>query len=277
MAANEMDVGDVKDAGDAKAAKDATEMCHGLQPHIMAKPGDLTPYALLPGDPARVYKVAEQLDGWELIAQNREYLLIRGGYKGTPITVMSTGMGGVSVAIGVEELVKCGVRVGIRIGSAGALQPALKNGDLIVAEGAVRDEGTTQAYLPLGVPALPAPEVYQALIHAARQRGIHYTSGIIRSHDSFYRDDENQVSKFWHQRGILASEMESAALFIVGALRKMRTGALLNVVVEYGSDLEHGILSLVAAEEKRKEGERNEIIVGLEALHHLHQQASEGS
>ncbi len=240
-----------------------------IQPHILARLGDVTPYALLPGDPARVYQVAEYLNDVVEISKNREYVLLKGLYKGTPITVMSTGMGGVSAAIGIEELARCGVRYGIRIGSAGALQDGLNNGDLVIAEGAVRDEGTTQAYMPLGVPAIPAPEVYQALTSVALRLNVRFASGLIRSHDSFYRDDESEVSKYWHQRGVLASEMESAALFIVGSLRGLRTGALLNIVVEYGEDTPHGITALVDAESKRKEGEKNEIIVGLEALHLL--------
>lgn len=241
-----------------------------VQPHIGARPGDVTPYALLPGDPARVLIVAEFLHHVEHVSQNREYLLIKGDYEGTPITVMSTGMGGVSVAIGVEELSRCGVKYGIRIGSAGALQTSLHLGDLVIAEGAVRDEGTSSAYQPLSVPAIPAPEVYQALITSAKHRGFPCASGLVRSHDSFYRDDEEEVSRTWHRRGVLASEMEAAALFIVGAMRGIRTGAVLNVVVEYGADTEAGIRSLVQAEESRKEGERREILTALDALHSLH-------
>jgi uridine phosphorylase len=213
---------------------------------------------------------AQYLEKVERVSQNREYLVVNGVYEGTPVTVMSTGMGGVSVAIGVEELARCGVRYGIRIGSAGALQPSLRLGDLVIAEGAVRDEGTTLAYQPLSVPAIPSPEVYQALLYAARQREFPYSSGLVRSHDSFYRDDEESVSRQWHRRGVLAAEMETAALLIVGRLRGVRTGSILNVVVEYGEDTEVGIRSLVQAEERRKEGEAREILVALDALHQLH-------
>jgi uridine phosphorylase len=92
---------------------------------------------------------------------------------------------------------------------------------------------------------------------------------LIRSHDSFYRDDEDEISAFWHARGVLAAEMESAALFIVGSLRGVRTGSVLNIVVEYGDSVDEGIGSLVDAESQRKEGELNEIMVGLEALYIL--------
>jgi uridine phosphorylase len=240
-----------------------------IQPHILATSDDVTPFALLPGDPARVHEVARHLSDVKEISRNREFLLIRGQYKNTPVTAMSTGMGGVSVAIGIEELARCGVRYGIRIGSAGALQDGIRNGSLVVAEGAVRDEGTTQAYVPLGVPAIPAPEVYQALLAAGDALGIPLSSGLIRSHDSFYRDDEDEISAFWHARGVLAAEMESAALFIVGSLRGVRTGSVLNIVVEYGDSVDEGIGSLVDAESQRKEGELNEIMVGLEALYIL--------
>lgn len=241
-----------------------------LQPHILAKTGDISSFALLPGDPGRVNAVAKHLANVEEISHNREYFLIRGFYKNTPITVMSTGMGGVSVAIGIEELVRCGLRYGIRIGSAGALQRDVGNGSLVIAEGAVRDEGTTQAYVPLGVPAIPSPEVYQAICQAASELRIPYSSGLIRSHDSFYRDDEAEVSAFWHRKGILAAEMECATLFVVGFLRGLKTGGILNVVVEYEEATDEGISALVAADAKRKAGEQNEIRVGLEALHTLH-------
>jgi uridine phosphorylase len=247
------------------------------QPHILATPEDLTPFALLPGDPARVLTVARHLENAREVARNREYLIVTGIYHGTPVTVMSTGMGGVSVGIGVEELTPCGVRYGIRIGSAGALQTGIRLGDIIIAEGAVRDEGTTRAYVPLSMPAIADPTVYRALIDAAALRQVPHWSGIVRSHDSFYRDDEEAVSQSWSKRGVLASEMEAAALFIVGRHRGMKTGAVLNTVVEWGSDTAQGIQSLVDSEGLRKQGEENEILVALDALYRLHQKETERS
>lgn len=201
-----------------------------------------------------------------------------GDYQGTPVTIMSTGMGGVSVGIGVEELARIGVEVAIRIGSAGALQPHVRAGHLVIAEGAVRDEGTSLAYVPLSMPAIPNPDVYRALIESAKARQVTHWSGIIRSHDSFYRDDEEEVSLAWHKRGVLAAEMEAAALFVVGRHRGIRTGAVLNTVVEWQSDTAAGIQSLVEAEEARQQGEQNEILVALDALNRIHRtEAEEGS
>ncbi|ABP89703.1 probable uridine phosphorylase [Streptococcus suis 05ZYH33] len=130
-----------------------------LQPHIRCDIEQGARYAILPGDPQRVDRVAEFLDSVEFIAFNREHKTMRGSYKGVPVLVTSTGMGGASTGIAVEELARIGVECMIRIGSCGALQPEMQMGDLVILNGAVRDEGTSRAYVDPIFPAVPDPDV----------------------------------------------------------------------------------------------------------------------
>ena len=124
------------------------------QPHILCEDKDISEYVILPGDPARVLKVGEFLDSYEEIAYNREFRTIKGYYKGVPITVTSTGIGGPSAAIAIEELISCGAKYLIRIGSAGAIQSNIKLGDLVICSAAVREDGTTNMYISPNYPAV---------------------------------------------------------------------------------------------------------------------------
>ncbi len=210
--------------------------------------------------------MARFLTGVREIAWNREFRTIRGDYRGVAVAATSTGIGGPSAAIAVEELVRTGATTLIRIGSAGALQPGLGVGDLVVPWGAVRQDGTTATYVDPAYPAAAHPAVFDAIVHAARDMGLPVHTGITRSHDSFYTSHEEQVTAEWHKRGVLASDMETAALFVVGGLRGARCGSILNVVVSYGGDLETGVNQLQNAEERAWRGEENEIRLALEAL-----------
>jgi len=236
------------------------------QPHIRCGLADGAKYAILPGDPARVDRVKQFLDDPVDIAFNREYKSCRGSYKGVRVLVMSTGIGGPSAGIAVEELRNIGVETLVRIGSCGALQKHLKLGDLIIASGAVRDDGASRAYIDERYPAIPDPELLGALMETARARQYPHHCGIVHSHDSFYTDQEAASSYFWSQRGVLGADMESAALFVIGGLRKLKTASILNVIVELSGDLEHGINDYVDGESQTAIGERNEILTALEAI-----------
>lgn len=237
-----------------------------IMPHIRLRPGQLPAVALLPGDPARLDHIAHFLDGVAEVASNREFRTIQGAYQGLPVAATSTGIGGPSAAIAVEELARVGVRTMIRVGSAGALQPGLSPGDLVVPVAAVREDGASRTYVPDGYPAAAHPEVLAAILAAAAELGLAVRPGITRSHDSFYTDDEPAVTAAWHRRGVLASDMETAALFVVGSLRGVRCGSILNVVVPFGDAPEEGIGHLVDAEEQVYRGEDNEIRLALTAL-----------
>ncbi|WP_082781168.1 nucleoside phosphorylase [Streptococcus sp. DD13] len=246
-----------------------------IQPHIRCSEEHGAVYAILPGDPMRVDRVAEFLDDVEWIAFNREHKSIRGTYKGIPVLSVSTGMGGASTGIAVEELKAIGVQYMIRIGSCGALQSHLQMGDLVFYNGAVRDDGASKAYVRSIFPAIPDTDVLSALITAAKQLTVPYHVGIGRSSDSFYTDNEEEIRRYWAQKGVLASDMEAAALFTIGSLRGIKTGAVLNTVALYGGDIKEEINHYVDGAEQVARGERDEIRTALEAIYLLAQQAKE--
>jgi uridine phosphorylase len=210
--------------------------------HIDIAPGEIPELVLLPGDPDRARLIAEQFfDKPVEVAKKREYWSFKGTYKGVPVGVCSTGIGCPSAAIAIEELVKVGCRVFIRVGTAGAIHPDLVAGDVIIFTGAVRDDGTSRQYVPLEFPAVADPHVVVALRNAAEKRGARYCLGIGHSKDSFYSEYPNLVAnpeamrKHWEsmkRANVLATEMESAALFVIGHLRGVKVGTICVIVGE---------------------------------------------
>lgn len=197
-------------------------------------------YAILPGDPGRVPKIAALLDKAAFYAQNREYTSYVGELEGERVLVMSTGMGGPSTAIGVEELWQIGVKTAIRIGTCGGIELDVKGGDLVVAQAAIRMEGTSREYVPIEFPAVGNFDVTLALAEAAKASGRPYHVGVVQCKDSFYGQHQPErmpvsyelLNKWsaWQKAHTLASEMESAALFTVGQVLGMKTGCVLNVI-----------------------------------------------
>lgn len=215
------------------------------QHHIALDRGEVGRYVLLPGDPGRCALIAAAFDDARLVASNREYTTYTGALEGVPVSVMSTGIGAPSTAIAVEELAAVGADTFIRVGTAGAISPRLRKGDLIAASGAVRDEGTTRQYVPLSYPAVADAAVYQALVSAAANRGYPLHGGIVRSTDALYADltpermplhalYAHDLNAVWARSGVLCAEMEAAALFVVSTLRGLRAGCLLTVVNSTG-------------------------------------------
>lgn len=241
-----------------------------VQPHIRLRPGDIPPYVLLPGDPGRIDHIARLLNDPREVASNREYRTVVGRLPGgLEVAATSTGIGGPGAAIAIEELVRCGAHTLLRVGSAGALQPGIAIGDLVVPSGAVREDGASETYIDTRYPAVAHPDVLAAIREAGRGLGLRLHVGIARSHDSFYTDDQDEVTAYWHRRGVLASDMETATLFVVGGLRGARCGSILNVVVPYQGSLEQGIGGLVEAEAAAFRGEEDEIRLALAALARL--------
>ncbi|CDK01337.1 Purine or other phosphorylase family 1 [Microbacterium sp. C448] len=197
------------------------------QYHIGIAPGEVSSVALLPGDPFRVPFVAEFLTEVREVAHNREHRTMTGWYKGRHITATSTGMGCPSTAIAVEELARVGVTSFIRVGSSAGLQPGIAPGDLLVSEGSFRNDGTTDAYLPKGFPAVPDLELTLALArHSERiaaASGTHSFRGISVSDDAFYAETPEWIAEL-NRMGILNVEMEASALYIVARLRGLRAG-----------------------------------------------------
>ena len=213
--------------------------------HVGLAKGDVGEYVLVPGDPFRTPMVAKHLDGAKEVAFSREYRTFTGSVDGVPVSTMSTGMGGPSVAIGVEELAELGVHTFVRVGTCGAAQPEIKMGDLVIAIGAVRSEGTPDGYVPKEYPAIASLDVTNALVEAATAAGVPYHVGVIRSVDALYSDlvpdrmprphHLHEELAMWSRAGILSNDMETSTLFVVSRLRKLRAGTINLCVDELGA------------------------------------------
>ncbi len=207
------------------------------QYHIQTKAGEIGRYVILPGDPGRCEAIAKYLEEPVLIARNREFTTYTGKLEGTPVSVTSTGIGGPSASIALEELVRCGANTFIRVGTCGAMQTEILGGDLIIASGAVRMEGTSKEYAPIEYPAVADPIVTNALVNAAELMGVKYFCGVVQSKDAFYGQHNPEIMptsyelqnkwEAWKRMGCLGSEMEAAALMIAGSFLRVRVGAIL--------------------------------------------------
>ena len=223
-------------------------------------------YAILPGDPARLDRIAKELTDVQELAYNREFRSLRGRYKGVDVLALSTGIGGSSAGIAVEELHNIGITAAIRIGSCGALQKGIGLGELILVSGAVRDDGASKAYVPAIFPAVADFTLYACCKEAAKCVGAVVHEGICHSHESFYHEENEQESAYWSGKGVLGADMETAALFTIGRLRGMKTASILNNVVLYGEDTADSIGDYAGGESATARGERLEILTALEAF-----------
>ena len=208
--------------------------------HLKIKPGDIGSYVILPGDPGRCRHIAAYLENPQKIAENREFTTYTGKLDGVKVSVVSTGIGGPSAAIALEELIHCGAHTFIRVGTSGGMQPEVLGGDLVIATGAVRMDGTGTEYAPIEYPATAHFDVVQALQQAAAQSGNRFHIGVVQCKDSFYGQHDPDVMpvsyelknkwEAWKRLGVKASEMESAALFTVAAYLHVRCGSEFFVV-----------------------------------------------
>lgn len=213
-----------------------------IQFHLKTTPDQIGKYVILPGDPARVKIIAEYLDNAEFVASNREYTTYTGTLLGEKVSVVSTGIGGPSSAIAVEELIRCGAHTFIRVGTSGGIDLKVVGGDLVIASGAIRGDGTSREYIPEEYPAVADFDVLTALKQAADNlssdeagNGCHV--GVVQSKDSFYGEIEPEkmpVAEHLVNRweayvrcGCLTSEMEAATIFSVAIARHVRAGAVL--------------------------------------------------
>ena len=198
------------------------------QPHLLVESGDVNEIVLLPGDPGRVHRIAGHCEEATTVAENREYTVVNATVQGNDLSICSTGIGCPSAAIALEELANVGVETVIRPGTTGALQPGIEIGDMVVATGAAKDEGTTKRYESESYPAVPDFEVLSALVDAAGTdpAGVHI--GPIATDDAFYAETEEYVTD-WEAAGLLAVEMEAAAIFTIARRRGLRAGAICTV------------------------------------------------
>ena len=213
--------------------------------HVGLAPGEVGAYVLIPGDPFRTPLIARHLVDAKEKAWSREYRTFTGHIDGTLVSTCSSGIGGPSMAIAVEELGELGVTTFIRVGTCGAAQAGIQMGDLVIATGAVRSEGTPDAYVPREFPAMASHEVVRALTEAARGEQAPYHLGVIRSVDALYSDLQPErmprpaVSRaeieMWARAGVLANDMESSTMMVVSSVRGYRSGVILLVVDELGA------------------------------------------
>lgn len=206
------------------------------QYHVALERGEVGRYVMLPGNPGRVEKMAKYLDEPVFVRQNREYCCWNGKLLGETVSIVSTGIGGPSAAIAIEELGAIGADTFIRTGTCGSLQDEYGRGDLIIATGSVRGGATANAYVPLAYPAVANHELVSDLIEAARAKGYRFGAGIIQCKDAFFLEDpdmlplHNEAKNYWETlklAGVLASEMESDTLFVIGSIRKYRVATVL--------------------------------------------------
>ena len=208
--------------------------------HVNLTKGDVGEYVILPGDPGRCEKIAQYFDNPVLVANNREYVTYTGTLDGVKVSVTSTGIGGPSAAIALEELVHCGAHTFVRVGTSGGMQKEVLGGDVVIATGAIRLDGTSKEYAPIEYPAVANFDVVMALKESAKELNHPYHVGVVQCKDSFYGQHSPESMPIaselqnkweaWICTGALTSEMESATLFIVGSTRRVRVGAVLLVV-----------------------------------------------
>lgn len=243
--------------------------------HINCVAGDVGRYCLLPGDPGRCAKIAQYLDNAVHVMTNREYVTYTGTLLGEKVSVVSTGIGGPSASIAMEELANLGADTFVRVGTCGGIKLEVTSGDIVVATGAIRMEGTSREYAPIEFPAVADYQVLTALVDAAKGQGRRWHAGVVQCKDSFYGQhapekmpvsyELQQKWGAWKRLGVLASEMESAALFTVAAHRGVRCGSVFHVI--WNQERNAAGLDMV-----RDEDTDSAIKVGIEAVKLLIQQ-----
>jgi DeoD family purine-nucleoside phosphorylase len=229
--------------------------------HVRAEPGDFADNVLVPGDPRRARYIAENFfEDARTVTEERGMLGFTGTYKGKAVSVQATGMGCPSAAIVTEELIELGARNLLRIGTCGAYSPELRLGDLVVATAATANDGTV-ASITRGLPYAPAAhfQVVHAAYHAAESAGRRTFVGPIVSSDLFY-DPEDEPARVWGELGVLAVEMEAAAIFTLAAMRGVRAGCLLTVSDTIGREI------VRISDEALKNAVDNMVTLALETL-----------
>lgn len=237
--------------------------------HIHCVEGDVGRYCILPGDPGRCEAIAQYFDDPVLVSRNREYTVYTGTLLGEKVTVCSTGIGGPSASIAMEELHNIGADTFIRVGTCGGIDLDVESGDVVIATGAIRYEHTSCEYAPIEYPAVANFEVLTALVEATRALGKKYHVGVVQCKDAFYGQHSPakmpvsyellQKWEAWKRLGVKASEMESAALFVVADALKCRCGSAFHVI--WNQEREAAGL-----DQKMSEDTSSAVQVGIEAL-----------
>ena len=213
---------------------------HDREFHLNMVKDDVGRYCILPGDPGRCERIAAYFDEPKQVMFNREYMTYTGTLLGEKVSVVSTGIGGPSASIAMEELIHLGADTFVRVGTCGGMALKVQSDDVVIATGAIRMEGTSKEYAPIEFPAVADLQVTTALVNAAKKLGKPWHAGVVECKDSFYGQHSPETMpvsyellnkwEAWLKLGTLASEMESAALFTVAAARGVRCGSCFHVV-----------------------------------------------
>jgi uridine phosphorylase len=233
--------------------------------HLKCEKGDVAEYVMLVGNPQRAQKVSKLLNNAKLVNENRLLYVFTGEYKGERITVATTGMGAPSTAIVLEELVNLGGKVFIRVGSAGGIAPNLDVGDVVIATGSVRDDGTTPAYLRTTFPAVSDFDVLKTMIEVGKELKSDIAYGVVISEDPFYIPYKKEEMELFAKSGVKAIEMESGCVFIVSQYRGVKAGAVFGL----DGNVYLNKIKPEGTEDIYKKGEEIAITIGLESLYRL--------
>lgn len=234
------------------------------QPHLLVESDDVHETAIIPGDPGRVERIADQCGSVEHVAENREYTVVNAEYESMPLTICSTGIGCPSAAIAVEELEAVGVETVLRCGTTGALQSDIEIGDMVVATAAAKEEGTTKRYESAVYPAAPDHAAVSALVDTAEDNDEDVHVGPIATDDAFYNETDEYVAD-WNEAGLLAIEMEAATVFSLARRRGRAAGAICTVDGNLVKGTQKGADSDEELPEKAKDNVERAITIALDA------------
>ncbi|CAM3513660.1 nucleoside phosphorylase [Paraphotobacterium marinum] len=236
-------------------------------PHIHVSAEQISKKVIICGDPERVTRASFLLTDTTLIAHNREFKVLNGYYQNELITICSTGIGSPSTGIVIEELNKCNVQKIIRVGSCGSLRHDINHGDIIVAEGAVRDEGTSKSYVADGFPAVASRHLMRKIEDSIlSDTQLNHYFGIVRSHDSFYIDNESEILHFWSQKNVIGCDMETSTLLTLARLRGIEAASILFVVTNFSNDVLDEISNYTQNSLNTKFNEQEALKLALETL-----------
>ena len=238
------------------------------QPHLLVEEDDVTDLAIIPGDPGRVDRIAAQCEDVVEVSQNREYTVVNATYDDRRLTICSTGIGCPSVAIAVEELSRVGVETFLRCGTTGALQAGIEIGDMVVATGAAKEEGTSKRYESELYPAVPDYDALSALVDAAEENDEDVHVGAIVSDDAFYNESDEYIDD-WEDAGLLAIEMEAAAVFSLARRKGLAAGAICTVDGNLVEGTKKGATEDEELPEKARDNVERAIAITLEAATEL--------
>ncbi len=228
-----------------------------LQPHLLCRPGDIAPLVLLPGDPGRVLRMAKQLDSAKEISFNREFRVVTGKYQGQAVTICSTGIGGPSTAIAMEELIRLGAKIFIRVGSCGASQKNIKIGDMIISDSVIREDHTCLDYVPLQFPAVADRNVLRSLEDSAQKMKARYHVGPTVSVDALYSPLTKERKNYWAKFGALAQDMEAGTVLTLARVKGVAAGSILLVVDQEG---EKNISAKIARYSSQAQSGKGELV-----------------